>query len=466
MSRLLDPESFTWAVGIEDTFIGQRIKPSGRRLDEYALTQHYRRWRGDLDRAASLGIQAIRYGIPWYRANPAPGRYDWKWVDAALEYAAERCGLLVIADLVHYGTPVWLKGSFIDPGYPAAVAEYAGEFATRYSRLLHHYTPLNEPTVTASFCGQRGVWPPYLSGWPGWTRVILSLVQGIRASIASIRQADQGAFIVHVEASKPLKTNDSGLAVEIERERERGFLPTDLILGRVNADHPLRAWMGDQGVESERLDSFLVGAPRIDVIGVNYYPELSTRELVRHNGEVVQVAQDGWDRGLGEVLRDFHARYGLPLMVAETSTEGIDARRNAWLAASTEAVMDLRRAGLPVTGYTWWPLFDMVDWGYSVAGAPVEEFMVRSTSADGSSELTAARFGSGLSGAPSAYLRPMGLWRLVPTDNGALERVETETASHFREVIRSDTQNRHSNRLRRRTVYIRGGRYLHLYERV
>jgi beta-glucosidase/6-phospho-beta-glucosidase/beta-galactosidase len=462
---LLVPGSFTWGVGIEDTFIGQRHKQSGRTLDEYALTQHYRSWRGDLDRAASLGIQAIRYGVPWYRVNPAPGRFDWAWADAALERAASRHGLMVIADLVHYGTPLWLKDSFADPDYPAAVGEYASAFASRYSRLLNHYTPLNEPTVTASFCGQRGVWPPYLTGWAGWTTVVLSIVEGIRASVDAIRQADPSAIVMHVEASKPVATNDPELAGELDIERERGFLPTDLLFGRVGPSHPLYSWLLDHGAAEPTLASLQRTPPDIDVIGVNYYPELSPRELVRHNGQVVQVAHDGWVDGLTDVLHDFHSRYGLPVFLAETSTEGPDARRSEWLEASTAALMQLRSAGLPVVGYTWWPLFDLVDWSYSMAGASVEEFMVRNSSADGSLELATARFNAGANGDLAGYLRRMGLWRLAPNSRGSLGRIETETASRFRLMVASANQNGNISHLKRRLVRRGDGRYLYFYER-
>ena len=39
---LLSPDPLVWAVGIEDTFIGQLIRHCGHALDEYELTQHYR----------------------------------------------------------------------------------------------------------------------------------------------------------------------------------------------------------------------------------------------------------------------------------------------------------------------------------------------------------------------------------------------------------------------------------------
>jgi hypothetical protein len=70
MARLGAPigtAGFTWAVGIEDTFIAQPHPRTGRVLDEYEITGHYAR-RDDLRRAADLGIDAIRWG------QPAPAR--------------------------------------------------------------------------------------------------------------------------------------------------------------------------------------------------------------------------------------------------------------------------------------------------------------------------------------------------------------------------------------------------------
>jgi len=52
---MTDPD-FLWAVGIEDTFIIQPHRRTGRLLDEYELTQHYDRWREDLGLVASLGV--------------------------------------------------------------------------------------------------------------------------------------------------------------------------------------------------------------------------------------------------------------------------------------------------------------------------------------------------------------------------------------------------------------------------
>ena len=149
--------NFLWAVGIENTFVPQ-TRAGHRRLDEYELMDHYRLWRQDLDLAADLGVSAIRYGIPWYRVNPAPG------LRLVVDRRGARVlgrgqGLTPIVDLMHYGTPLWLDNQFVNAPIPARVAEYAARFAERYASLVRYYTPLNEPAVTAAFCGRNGRWP-------------------------------------------------------------------------------------------------------------------------------------------------------------------------------------------------------------------------------------------------------------------------------------------------------------------
>ena len=157
---------FEWSVGIEDTFVGH---PSGKRarvLDEYELIDHYRQWQPDLDLVASLGVRSMRYGIPWYRVSPEPGVWDWSWTDRVFEHF-DRIGVAPIVDLVHYGTPLWLRDSFVNGDYPRHVAEYGAAAAERYASVAGGWTPLNEPLINALFCGQRGMWPPNLRGQRG-----------------------------------------------------------------------------------------------------------------------------------------------------------------------------------------------------------------------------------------------------------------------------------------------------------
>jgi len=60
VDSLLTPDRFLWAAGIEDTFITFPWPATGRTLDEYDLTQHYDRWREDIDLFADLGVKFVR----------------------------------------------------------------------------------------------------------------------------------------------------------------------------------------------------------------------------------------------------------------------------------------------------------------------------------------------------------------------------------------------------------------------
>ncbi|HEY0606317.1 MAG TPA: hypothetical protein VGD58_25565, partial [Herpetosiphonaceae bacterium] len=52
------------------------------------------------------------------------------------------------------------------------------------------------------------------------------------------------------------------------------------------------------------------------------------------------------------------------------------AIKQRWLDTSVAAVRELRRSGVPVIGYTWFPLFTMVDWRYRTGQRPLEEYFV------------------------------------------------------------------------------------------
>ena len=413
---------FMWAVGIEDTNVGWPLAGSPSGLDEFALTRHYGYWREDLALAVSIGATSIRYGFPWYRINPAAGRWDWSWTDEVVA-EANRLGLGLIVDLVHYGTPTWLKGSFTDPAYPDAVAEYAGAVARRYKGRLPGITPLNEPLVTASFVGLRGIWPPHETGETGWSRVVVSLAEGIQRSIHAIRAAAPEMQIVHVEATH-VWTSEDGLETEQLLLDSKNWLPTDLVLGRVGPGHELHEWLIGNGIARERLEALVVGAASPDVIGVNYYPELSARKLARYEDKIVGVTFNAWTDGLASIIRGFSARYDLPILVSETAVEGDDEHRVNWLDAVVELIHSLRQEGVPVVGLVWWPLFDFVDWSWATGDQVIEEFY---SIIDGKiSPIFPPKRGAGI----DAYFRRMGLWRLV-ADGADIRRVATPAAKAY-----------------------------------
>jgi beta-glucosidase len=372
----IEPENFIWASGIEDTFVPQ-TKVGHRALDEYELMGHYEHWREDLALLRDSHLQAARWGVPWYRVEPEAGEFDWRWTDEVLPYLVEELGVTPIIDLMHYGCPFWLRREFANNNYPQAVADYAAAFAERYHHLVRFYTPLNEPVVNALMCGKRGVWPPYLKGDTGYVRVMLQIVKGVMNTVKAIKAIDPQAIMVQVEAtglSRAIRHDLEILAIEDQR---RGYLFFDLITGQVGHDHPLYGWLLRSGGSPHDLEYLAEHPIPIEVLGMNFYPQWSTQQIyIDNKGRLSYrpIEHDGV--GFFSLIEDYYNRYQTPVMITETSAFGSDEVRSRWLAQSVATVKQLREKGVPVIGYTWFPLFTMVDWRYRLGRRSVEHYYI------------------------------------------------------------------------------------------
>ncbi|HZT42783.1 MAG TPA: family 1 glycosylhydrolase [Chthonomonadaceae bacterium] len=409
-----DATDFLWATGIEDTFISRPDPRTKRILDEYALTQHYTHWKEDLELIASLGVPATRYGIPWYRVEPRAGEFDWSWTDPVLETLVNTHGVEPIIDLMHYGTPEWLAGSFQNPDYPARVAEYARAFARHYQGLCYWYTPLNEPRVNAWYAGRLGWWPPYGHSWKSFAAVLVAAARGIVETQRAVAQVEPEAVFVHVDATDLYKTADATLVEETTLRQELVFCALDLVQGKVEDAHPLHGWLRTHGIPVETLDWFLHNNVRPDIIGYNMYPMYSEKHVRRGKGGGIEVKiKKCWVETFVELTRMYARRYGLPVMCTETASNGPPARRIRWIEDTVQAVNNLRAEGVPVVGYTYWPLFSLVAWPYQRSHLPLEN-----------------------------YLIDMGLWNLRPDpqDASKLRRIPTQAVEAYRRVVREPVE--------------------------
>jgi beta-glucosidase len=401
---ILLTSEFWWLAGIEDTFITAPSPRTGRTLDEYELTEHYQRWREDLDLFAELGVRRVRYGIPWHRVNPAPGVWDFSSVDPPIDRLLE-LGIDPIVDLVHYGLPSWIEGAFLHPDYDRFVAEYSARIVERFRGRVRMYTPLNEPRVTAWYCGKLGWWPPFRRGWRGFFDVMLGVCRGIVSSVHAMRRVDATIVHAHVDATDLYVTANPLLQADAARRQELVFLALDLITGRVRAGHALYGWMSSLGVREEEIAWFQQAPLDLDLIGINLYPLFSEKHLVKTpRGVRVRMRYASADI-IGRLSDLYWQRYNRPLFISETASEGSVRRRTSWLEDSVAAVREVRARGVPLIGYTWWPLFALVTWGYREGHK-----------------------------APGSYLKQMGLWDLRPSSRG-LERVRTPLVDRYRDLV-------------------------------
>lgn len=368
-------KTFVWATGIEDTFI-PHARPGLRALDEYELTQHYKLWKHDFDLVSETGVEFLRWGIPWYRVQPAPDRWDWEWTDKALDYLVNVKGITPILDLMHYGTPLWLENSFINSSYPQRVAEYTLGVVSRYKSLVRYYTPLNEPMVNADMCASKAEWPPYLSGDDGYVKLTLAIAKGIILTTQAIKAEQPDAITVQVEALWHSFTKDRSLQDHVDHNNAPQFLCFDLTTGRVKDDYPLADFLCSHGMTEADMEWFYRHAVTFDFFGANFYP-WSYGEFRRgSSGTMRHVTGDTSGDRIAIVIREAYRRYHLPIIVTETSANGDVSARLRWMDETLETVRTLRAEGVPVAGYTWFPLFSMVDWAYRKGRRPLEDYLI------------------------------------------------------------------------------------------
>jgi beta-glucosidase len=179
-----------------------------------------------------------------------------------------------------------------------------------------------------------------------------------------------------------------------------------ILCSAVNESHSLWGWLMRQGVKETELEWFLEHGVEPDIVGINLYPMFTNKRVLRTPSGIRVRMRYGEGTIVEELGRMYWERYRRPIIVTETASVGSVKRRLAWLEDSLAAVQDLRRAGIPLIGYTWWPLFALVSWGYRQGKLELRE-----------------------------YLMQMGLWDLRPDLAGRLNREETPLVRAYRTAV-------------------------------
>src|SRR5438132_7424574 len=113
--KTLPVTQFVWGAGIECSFLPHL------KIDQFEWTQHNRYWRDDFRRAKEdLGISHLRYSFPWHVLEPTRGQYDWQMADERIA-ELEKLGIEPVIDVMHFGTPTWLRQAVGDPEFPEAL---------------------------------------------------------------------------------------------------------------------------------------------------------------------------------------------------------------------------------------------------------------------------------------------------------------------------------------------------------
>ena len=344
---------FFFATGIENSY---PTLAGGARIDQMAKCDHYSRWKEDFELVRELGLNALRYGPAYYRTHVAPDRFDWSSCDEPMEYL-RTSGIEIIADLCHFGVPSWL-GGFQDPAFPVLFAQYARAFAQRYP-WVRYYTPVNEIIICASFSAMLGWWNECEASDAAFVRAVRNLTMAHELAVEAILSERPDAIFVQSESIEHFQPTGKAASHEADRLNAMKYLSLDLTLGR-ELGPGMAAMLNRYGVTSNDLSFFrerrAVGQRWL---GLDYYPTCEHRVASTGRRTTARAA-----RGLESLAREYYERYRIPLFHCETNR--VPRFAEEWLDEQWEAMMNLRRSGIPVHGFTWYSLTDQIDWQHAL----------------------------------------------------------------------------------------------------
>ena len=344
---------FLFATGIENSY---PTIAGGVRIDQMAKCGHYARWQEDFALVRETGLNALRYGPPYYKVHTSPQKYDWSIVDPQM-HALRDQGTTVIADLCHFGVPAWLNG-FQDPAFPVLFAAYAGAFARRYP-WIRLFTPVNEIFVGASFSALRGWWNECQMNDAAFVRALRNMCMAHELAVEAILAERPDAIIVQGESIEHFHA--AGRSAQREADRWNGIkhLSLDLTMGRELAPG-MAGYLNAHGVTTNDLSFFRERrAEGQRWLGVDYYPTCEHRISATGRQTVCRTPL-----GFRRLATSYYHRYQVPIFHCETNQ--VAARAVEWLNGQWSDVMAMRDEGIPVTGFTWYSLTDQIDWQHAL----------------------------------------------------------------------------------------------------
>jgi beta-glucosidase/6-phospho-beta-glucosidase/beta-galactosidase len=345
---------FLFATGIENSY---PTIAGGTRIDQMDKCGHYARWEQDFELVREMGLDALRYGPPYYRVHTAPQSYDWEVADPQMHRLRD-LGITVIADLCHFGVPSWL-GGFQDPAFPVLFAEYARAFAKRYP-WVKYFTPVNEIFVCASFSALRGWWNECEASDAAFVRAMRNLCMAHELAVEAILSERPDAIIIQGESIEHFHAAGEHARHEAERLNGLKFLSVDLTMGHELAPR-MAGYLNAHGVTSNDLSFFrerrAVGQRWL---GVDYYPSCEHR--ISSTGRC--TSNHASAMGFRQLATQYYQRYQVPIFHCETNR--VSAHAVKWLDEQIADVAAMRRLGIPMTGFTWYSLTDQIDWQHAL----------------------------------------------------------------------------------------------------
>ena len=404
------PEDFTWGTATASYQIEGAAKEDGRGesiWDVYCRTpgkvyagnngdvstDHYHRYKDDIQLMKKLGVNSYRFSIAWPRIFPGG---DENQNPKGIEFYHNLIDELIknnirpFVTLYHWDLPQALeeKGGWSSRDTVYAFQQYARLIFQEYGSKVHDWITLNEPYCSSILGYLVGRHAP---GDKDAQRAYSAIHHLNMAHGMAIKEFRDGGYEGQIGTTLNLKgirgatasPEDTLAADRAMDQGNRMFL--DPLLGNPYPQRHIEAMKVIMPVESGDMELI---SQKFDFLGLNYYYE----EIVEYDPESLEQFKPalspnvqtnmGWPVSATGMIRLLkwvtEKTENLPLYITENgccTIDTVDPRdgrvhddfRVDYLKKHLQAVRRALNEGIPLKGYFLWSFIDNFEWAYGYA---------------------------------------------------------------------------------------------------
>lgn len=370
--------------------------------DGSVASDHYHRWKEDVDLMAELGLKTYRMSFSWCRIMPGatcePNPEALAFYDGLIDCLLEK-GIEPFVTLYHFECPQALVdelGGWLDRRMIDAFARYAEVCFRHFKGRVKLWATINEQLIaTASSVntGDTETDPKRHQGNTYQMSYHMSLAEHRAFELLhSIDPVAKIGPVCAIQVTYPLSSSPADVMAALNAEEMEQFYMLDMSV-RGSYSPYAASYLKREGfypaVEPE--DDAVLHGSTPDFIGINYYSSSCVKERTEpivFGGfppwgagdfvlcdnprlEKTEWMPNGLDPiGLSIGMRKVHDRYGLPMIITENgmalseepdeSGAIHDEQRIAYLSAHIAQVGELIEQGYPIFGYCPWSFVDVV----------------------------------------------------------------------------------------------------------